>query len=92
MTSATDPPKTPPCRAATLQEGVRVKPPSGVTWDQLASMSSTEIRDKKLFPKGFMPLPHPNHTEGGMLFPKFEINELVKQEGRDLTRFDLDFD
>lgn len=75
-----------------LQEGVRIKLPSGVTWDQLASMSPAEIRDKKLFPKGFLPLPHPNHPEGGMLFPKFEINELVKQEGRDLTRFDLDFD
>ena len=75
-----------------LQEGVRVKLPSGVTWDQLASMSPTEIRDKNQFPKGFYPLPHPNHPEGGMVFPKFEINEVVKQEGRDLTRFDLDFD
>jgi len=27
-----------------------------------------------------------------MVFPKFEINEMKKQEGRDLTRFDLDFD
>jgi cytochrome c peroxidase len=27
-----------------------------------------------------------------MLFPRFEIEELKKQEGRDLTRFDLDFD
>jgi len=27
-----------------------------------------------------------------MLFPKFEIDELKKQEDRDLTRFDLDFD
>jgi cytochrome c peroxidase len=27
-----------------------------------------------------------------MLFPKFEIEEIKKQEGRDLTRFDLDFD
>ena len=79
-------------RSKPLQEGVRIKLPSGVTWDQLASMSPAEIRDKKVFPKGFMPLPHPNHPEGGMLFPKFEINELVKQEGRDLTRFDLDFD
>lgn len=75
-----------------LQEGVRVKLPSGLTWDQLASMSPTEIRDKNQFPKGFYPLPHPNHPEGGMVFPKFEINEVVKQEGRDLTRFDLDFD
>ena len=40
-------------RGKPLQEGVRVKPPSGVTWDQLASMSPTEIRDKKLFPKGY---------------------------------------
>src|SRR5213079_828982 len=37
-------------------------------------------------------LPHPNHLEGGMVFPKFEIEELKKQEQRDLTRFDLDFD
>jgi len=79
-------------RGKPLQEGIRIKLPSGVTWDQLASMSPAEIRDKKAFPKGFLPLPHPNHPEGGMLFPKFEINELVKQEGRDLTRFDLDFD
>jgi cytochrome c peroxidase len=27
-----------------------------------------------------------------MLFPKFEIDEIRKQEGRELTRFDLDFD
>jgi cytochrome c peroxidase len=27
-----------------------------------------------------------------MLFPKFHIDEVKKQEGRDLTRFDLDFD
>jgi cytochrome c peroxidase len=39
-----------------------------------------------------MPLPHPNHPEGGMVFPNFEIAEIKRQEGRDLTRFDLDFD
>jgi cytochrome c peroxidase len=27
-----------------------------------------------------------------MVFPKFEIDEVLKQEARDLTRFDLDFD
>lgn len=27
-----------------------------------------------------------------MVFPHFEIDEIKKQEGRDLTRFDLDFD
>jgi cytochrome c peroxidase len=55
-------------------------------------MSPEEIREKDSFPAGFFPLPHPNHPEGGMLFPKFHIEEIQKQEGRDLTRFDLDFD
>ncbi len=79
-------------RGKPIQEGVRVKLPKDVTWEQLLQMSPEEIREKDLFPAGFMPLPHPNHSEGGMLFPKFHIEEIKKQEGRDLTRFDLDFD
>lgn len=75
-----------------IQEGVRVKLGAGVTWEALASMSPEEIRDKDIYPAGFLPLPHPNHDEGGMLFPKFHIDEIKKQEARDLTRFDLDFD
>ena len=75
-----------------VQEGVRVKLPAGTTWDALAAMSPAEIRDKNVFPAGFFPLPHPNHPEGGMVFPKFHIDEIKKQEARDLTRFDLDFD
>ncbi len=55
-------------------------------------MTPEEIREKDAFPAGFLPLPHPNHPEGGMLFPKFHIDEIKKQEQRDLTRFDLDFD
>ena len=79
-------------RGKPIQEGVRVRLPKGITWEKLAAMSPEEIRKKDLFPKGFMPLPHPNHKEGGMVFPKFHIKEIKKQEGRDLTRFDLDFD
>src|SRR6266481_238965 len=79
-------------RGKAVQEGVRVKLPAGATWDALAKMTPDEIRDKGLYPAGFMPLPHPNHPEGGMVFPLFEINEVKKQTGRDLTRFDLDFD
>ncbi|KTD27064.1 MULTISPECIES: hypothetical protein [Legionella] len=75
-----------------MQEGVRVKLPAGITWDDLAKMTPEQIKEKGVFPQGFLPLPHPNHTEGGMLFPKFAIDEINKQEGRDLTRFDLDFD
>lgn len=75
-----------------VQEGVRIKLLNGMTWENLASMSPEEIREKDLFPAGFFPLPFPNHAEGGMLFPQFQIDEINKQEGRDLTRFDLDFD
>lgn len=75
-----------------VQEGVRTKLPIGITWDMLAKMSPDEIKNKGIFPKGFLPLPHPHHAEGGMLFPQFEIDEINRQEQRDLTRFDLDFD
>lgn len=75
-----------------VQEGVRVKLPEGITWEKLSSLGAAEIREKGLFPQGFMPLPHPNHNEGGMLFPKFHIDKVKKQDQRDLARFDLDFD
>jgi len=79
-------------RSKAVQDGVRVKLSAGVNWAQLAGMTALQIRDKDLFPQGFLPLPHANHPEGGMVFPKFEIQEILKQEERDLTRFDLDFD
>lgn len=75
-----------------VQEGVRIKLPAGMTWEKLGQMNPDEIKAQGLFPKGMMPLPHPNHPEGGMVFPKFHIDEIIKQEGRDLTRFDLDLD
>ena len=79
-------------RGKPIQEGVRVRLPKDMTWGKLASASPEEIKSKDLFPAGFYPLPHPNHPEGGMVFPKFHIEEIKRQEGRDLTRFDLDFD
>ena len=79
-------------RGKAIQGGVRVKLPTGTTWDALAKMAPDDIREKGVFPAGFLPLPHPNHPEGGMVFPVFHINEVKKQTGRDLTRFDLDFD
>jgi cytochrome c peroxidase len=79
-------------RGKPVQEGVRARLRPGMTWEKLAQMTPEEVRDQGAFPAGFMPLPHPNHPEGGMLFPKFHIDEVKKQEDRDLTRFDLDFD
>lgn len=78
-------------RGKPIQTGVRVKLADG-SWDELAQLSPEEIRQQKRFPAGFMPLPHPNHPEGGMVFPQFHIDEVNEIEGRDLTRFDLDFD
>jgi cytochrome c peroxidase len=79
-------------RGKPVQQGPRVKLPAGTTWDSLAKMAPEDVRAKGAWPAGFLPLPHPNHPEGGMLFPQFHIDEIKKQEGRDLTRFDLDFD
>jgi cytochrome c peroxidase len=75
-----------------VQQGVRVKLPAGLTWEQVAAMAPDEIRGKELFPQGFLPLPHVKHETGGMIFPDFEIKEIDKQEGRSLQRFDADFD
>ncbi|MDP1610943.1 MAG: cytochrome B6 [Sulfuritalea sp.] len=79
-------------RGKPLQEGVRVKLPAAMTWQKLAAFSPEQIREKQLWPAGFLPLPHPHHEAGGMVFPKFLIEETRKQTDRDLTRFDLDFD
>lgn len=79
-------------RGKPVQAGVRVKLATGVTWEQLAAMTPAEIRDKGLFPLGFLPLPHPKNEEGGMVFPHFAIEEVKKQTGRDMQRFDVDFD
>src|SRR6187399_3725635 len=75
-----------------VQSGVRVRLPDDFTWEELADLTPDEIREEDLFPLGFLPLPHPKHPEGGMLFPHFHIEEVLAQTGRDLARFDLDFD
>jgi len=79
-------------RGKPVQAGVRVKLPAGTTWDALAGMTPEEIKSKNLWPAGFYPLPHPHHEAGGMVFPQPQIDAIKKQDGRDLTRFDLDFD
>ena len=75
-----------------VQDGVRVKLPAGKTWEALANTSPEQIREQNAFPKGFYPLPHPKHQEGGFVFPHFLIDEIKRQEGRDLTRFDVEYD
>lgn len=79
-------------RGKAVQEGVRVRLPKDVTWEKLATLSPEEIKNRNLWPAGFFPLPHPHHEAGGMVFPQPTIDEIKSQTGRDLTRFDLDFD
>lgn len=74
-------------RGKAIQTGPTTKLPSGMTWTKLADMSPDEIRDKGLLPPGFLPLPHPHHEVGGMLFPQMQLKQFPR-----LERFDLDFD
>jgi cytochrome c peroxidase len=79
-------------RGKPVQQGVRVKLPEGLSWQDLAALTPEEIRERGLFPSGFRALPHPKQPEGGMLFPKSTIDEVLRQTARNLQRFDLDFD
>jgi hypothetical protein len=47
-------------RGKPVQEGIRTKPPAGMTWERLAAMTPDDIRDQNQLPKGFYPLPHPS--------------------------------
>jgi len=75
-----------------VQQGVRVKLPQGVTWQQLSEWTPEEIKKKNAFPMGFRPLPHPVHAAGGQVFPQNQIDAIAKLESRDLARFDVAFD
>jgi cytochrome c peroxidase len=74
-------------RGKPIPVGPTARLAEGTSWKQLAEMSPEQIREKEVFPKGYLPLPHPHHEVGGMVFPQMEI----KQQAR-LERFDLDFD
>ena len=79
-------------RRKAVQGGVRVKLPQGTTWESLANLAPDEIRDRGLLPAGFMPLPHVKQATGGQVFPNNQIDEIGRQEQRNLRRFDVDFD
>jgi len=74
-------------RGKPIPVGPTARLPEGVSFDGLAKTDPKEFREKGLFPKGYLPLPHPNHPVGGMIFPQHEIKALPR-----LERVDLDFD
>jgi cytochrome c peroxidase len=75
-----------------VQDGVRVRLPADTSWDDLAGMSADEIRTQGLLPAGFLPLPHVKQPAGGQVFPDEEIEQIRRQEGRNLRRFDVEMD
>jgi cytochrome c peroxidase len=74
-------------RGKPIPVGPTAKLSAGLTLEQLAKMSPDEVRNKGVFPKGYLPLPHPNHPVGGMVFPQHQVKQFAR-----LERFDLDFD
>jgi hypothetical protein len=68
-----------------LPVGPTAKLKRGLTWEKLAVMTPDKIKEEDNFP--YLPLPHPNHATGGMLFTQIQIKQFPR-----LERFDLDFD
>jgi cytochrome c peroxidase len=74
-------------RGKAIPAGPTARLPDGVTWEKLAKMTPEDVKAGGLFPKGYLPLPHPNHPVGGMVFSQQQIKQFKR-----LERFDLDFD
>jgi cytochrome c peroxidase len=75
-----------------VQGGVRVRLSGGMTWDGLAAMPPEQVKQRNALPAGFMPLPHVKQATGGQVFPDEQIDEIARQESRNLRRFDVDND
>jgi cytochrome c peroxidase len=68
-----------------LPVGPTSKLKGGLTWEKLAGMTPEKIKEEGVFP--YLPLPHPKHATGGMLFTQIQIEQFPR-----LARFDVDFD
>ncbi|RPH35347.1 MAG: cytochrome B6, partial [Planctomycetota bacterium] len=72
-------------RGKPLCVGPTVRLPQGMTLEKLGAMTAEEIRAQGVFP--YPALPHPLHANGGMVFPRMQIEMFPR-----LERFDVDFD
>ena len=72
-------------RGKPVPMGPTARLPKGLTFDQLAQKSPEEIKSNNLFP--YLPLPHPLHSTGGMVFPQMMTDIHPERE-----RFDVVFD
>jgi cytochrome c peroxidase len=65
--------------------GPTARLPQGMSWEQLASMTPVDIRQRGIFP--YPSLPHPKQTPGGQVFPQMQTAMFPR-----LERFDVEFD
>jgi len=72
-------------RGKPIPVGPTAKLPSGMTWDQMASLAPSEISKRNIFP--YRALPHPLQVNGGQVFPKMQVDMFPR-----LERFDVEFD
>src|SRR5262245_36829873 len=72
-------------RGKPLPVGPTARLAAGITWEQLGQMTPSDIRQRGLFP--YRSLPHPLQANGGMVFPKMQIDMFPR-----LERFDVEFD
>jgi len=72
-------------RGKPVPVGPTAKLPAGITWDQIAALAPSEIGQRNIFP--YCDLPHPLRANGGMVFPKMQLDMFPR-----LERFDVDFD
>ena len=81
-------------RGKPVQEGVRVKLPEGVqSWQHLAAHDARgHPRKRAPGRRASCPCRTPTMRKAECCFPSTTSTKIKKQEGRDLTRFDLDFD
>ncbi|QDU25205.1 hypothetical protein ETAA8_02680 [Anatilimnocola aggregata] len=78
-------PKATMSRGKPLAVGPTAILPEGMRWEDFASMTPAEIREKGAFP--YTALPHPLQTNGGQVFPQMQVQMFPR-----LQRFDVDFD
>jgi cytochrome c peroxidase len=75
-----------------VQGGVRVNLPERGTWDSLAQMTPEQNSRPRAAAARIHAAAPCQTADWRQVFPNTQIDEIHRQEGRDLRRFDVDFD
>lgn len=74
-------------RGKALAIGPTARLPDGMDWDTLSRLSSTEIRERDIFPYKALPHPAQGGGLGGQVYPQVQIKMFPR-----LERYDVEFD